>query len=62
MSYVLSMMVFFVASSVGAGVTAGVFHVVTRNSGPGAIGYLMLWPIWLLIYVCTGAAVVVLLT
>lgn len=62
MSYVLSMMVFFVASLVGAGVTVGVFHVVTRNSGPGAIGYLMLWPIWLLIYVCTGAAVVVLLT
>lgn len=62
MSFVMNGIVFFAASLVGAGVTVGVFHLLTRNSGPGAIGYLMLWPIWLLIYLCTGAAMLGFLT
>jgi hypothetical protein len=62
MSYVVSLIVFFTASLVGASVTAGAFHLLTHSAGPGALGALVFWPVWILIYFCAGAAILGFLT
>lgn len=58
MSFLASMIVFLVSSLVAAGVTVLTFNLFTRNLGPAALGALMFWPIWLLIYFCTGATII----
>jgi hypothetical protein len=55
MSFIVHVVAFFGSSLVGVGVTTLVFHFFTRNLGPSAPGALILWPIWLLIYFCSGA-------
>jgi hypothetical protein len=57
MSFIVNVIVFFIASLVGIGAAGGAFHLLTRNLGPSAIGALMFWPVWLLIYLCAGATI-----
>ena len=60
MSFIVHLVAFFGSSLVGVGVTALVFRFFTHDLGssapdPSAPGALIFWPIWLLIYFCSGA-------
>jgi len=55
MSFIVHLVAFFGSSLVGVGVTALVFRFFTHDLGPSAPGALIFWPIWLLIYLCSGA-------
>lgn len=55
MNFVGSIIVFVISSLAAAGVTVATFHFFTHNLGPSALGALMFWPAWLLVYFGTGA-------